>query len=102
MRIWKLDEANAQLPEIRRLLREQTASALALEWLHRRWERAERRDDGVRALEREIQKRVGALEAARRGLEQLGARADDPRSGSCELFADDDGKPVRLRVRHDD
>lgn len=102
LRIWTVDEVHANLPHLQRLVRRVTASALSLEFLRKRRQRAAARDARAREIELQIEMKQAELEAARRTLERLGARVEDPRAGACELRVELDGRPAWLRVRHDD
>src|SRR5262249_10299860 len=116
-RVWTIEEANALVPKLTELVREQLERAADIE---RRWNELQTamaanrgRDRGADApiasesatprvrdelgsMEYDLQSRVRAYEAGWRAVEALGAVIKDPRIGLCDFYGQVDGRYVWL------
>jgi hypothetical protein len=100
-RIWTLEEANALVPQLSLLIGQQLARANELEERFARLKEARAGATfAVKALERELEERVRAYEAAWREVEELGVVVKDPRVGLCDFYGRVDDRLVWLCWRY--
>jgi len=112
--VWTIEEADALVPRLTELVREQLARAADIE---RRWNElqtvmsagrgqgraavtaesaATPSPDELGSIERDLQTRVRAYEAGWRAVEALGAVVKDARLGLCDFYGQVDGRYVWL------
>src|SRR5262249_3668267 len=109
-RVWTIEEANALVPRLTELVREQLERAVDIE---RRWNELQRATttrteaaeavetavptpDELKSIERDLQSRVRAYEAGWHAVEALGAVVKDARLGLCDFYGQVDGRYVWL------
>lgn len=99
-RFFTLEEANAMVPKLARMVEEQLARARDIE---RRWREIQKeREQGkpTGSQEEELHGDVDAYEAGWRAIEELGAVVKDPRMGLLDFYGTIDGKTVWLCWRY--